>query len=346
MAMGKYANRAFPWLHPMWLAMVAVILITLIHATNVRLGSWLQDVFTGLKLILIVVFIVAGFFVGPAPGHGIQLMPDSSTWRELLSSSFAISLFYVSYSYSGWNTSAYIAGEIKDPQRNLPRSLFWGTLAVTLLYVLLNFVFLYTTPASQLAGQEDVGYVAASNIFGKVGGKIMGSMIALLLVSSVSSWIMAGPRVAQTMGQDIPLLGVFAKTTRNGVPAFAIAVQSLISLLLIRTDKFQSVLTYIGFTLNLFTLMTVIGLVVLRFTRPEMPRPYRTWGYPYTVIVFLLIGLWLLYYGLTDKPYESLLGLATVLTGLVVYWLGKNKWIVNVLRRAGLLSAASDPEVL
>ncbi|HEX5000654.1 MAG TPA: amino acid permease [Terriglobia bacterium] len=346
MAMGDYTSKVFPSIRPMGLAAAAVILLTLIHAGNLRLGSWLQDVFTALKLILIVVFIAAGFVVGPAAGHQIRLMPDGSTWSEIFSQSFAISLFFVSYSYSGWNTSAYIAGEIKDPQRNLPRSLFWGTLAVTLLYVLLNFVFLYTTPADKLAGQVDVGYIAADSIFGALGGKIMGIMIALLLVSSVSSWIMAGPRVAQTMGQDIPLLGIFAKTTRTGIPAFAIGVQSLISLLLIRTSTFDQVLTYIGFTLNLFTLMTVTGLIMLRIKRPEMQRPYRTWGYPYTVIVFLLIGLWLLVYGLIYKPTESLMGLGTVLTGLAVYGLGKNKSILRVLKKAGLLGTASDPEVL
>jgi APA family basic amino acid/polyamine antiporter len=305
-------------------------------------------VFTGLKLVLISTFIVAGLVVGPSGDHRIQIMPDASAWSDIFSEAFAVSLFYVSYAYSGWNTSAYIAGEIKDPQRNLPRSLLWGTLAVTLLYVLLNFVFLYTTPAAELAGQVDVGYVAATHIFGEVGGKIMGMMIALLLVSSISSMIMAGPRVAQTMGQDIPLLGIFAKTTRKGIPAVAIAVQSSISLLLIATSTFNKVLTYIGFTLNLFTLLTVTGLVVLRIRRPDLPRPYKTWGYPYTVIIFQIIGLWLLVYGLRNEQtrYESLLGLATVLVGLVVYWLGKNKSVSRVLTKNGIVgSGGGDPEV-
>jgi APA family basic amino acid/polyamine antiporter len=154
---------------------------------------------------------------------------------------------------------------------------------------------------------------------------MMGIVIALLLVSSVSSMIMAGPRVAQVMGQDVPLLGFLARTTRKGVPAVAIAVQSSITVFLILTSSFDRVLTYMGFTLNLFTLLTVAGLIVLRMKQPALPRPVRMWGYPWTAIVFLLIGLWILIYGLIYKPVESVAGLATVLTGLIVYGLGKNK---------------------
>jgi APA family basic amino acid/polyamine antiporter len=340
MAMGKYASAAvrdlFPEvnLHPTALAVVTVMLLTFVHASNVGLGSRLQDVFTALKLLLIVVFIIAGFVVGPPAGQSISVMPDALAWKDIFSQSFAISLFFVTYAYSGWNTSAYIAGEMRNPQRDLPRSLLWGTLAVTVLYVLLNFVFLYTTPIDEfvfttpkgeISAHIDIGHIAAKHIFGGRGATIMGGMIALLLFSSVSSFIMAGPRVAQIMGQDIPLLGVFAKTTRNGIPAVAIIVQSAISLLLIGTSTFEKIFKYIGFTLNLFTLMTVIGLVVLRFRKPDMPRPYRTWGYPFTVIIFVAIGIWLLAYGLIYEREVSLYGFTTVLSGLLVYALGKKQ---------------------
>src|SRR6185295_5311532 len=145
------------------------------------------------------------------------------------------------------------------------------------------------------------------------------------LVSSVSAMIMAGPRVTQVMGQDLPLLRWFATTNRKGVPAVAIVVQSSISVLLILTSTFERVLTYMGFTLNLFTMMAVTGVIVLRARQPELPRPSRMWGYPYTAIVFLLIGLWILVYGLIYKPVESLAGLATVLTGLIVYGVGRKR---------------------
>jgi APA family basic amino acid/polyamine antiporter len=308
------------------LAIVGVILFTGIHAGNVRMASRFQNVSTGIKLMAILVFIAAGFVAGPAAGHRIQIYTESGTiWGEIFSDAFATSLFYIFYAYSGWNTSAYIAGEIDEPQRNLPRSLFWGTLSVTLLYVLLNFIFLYTTPSREMAGQNDIGYIAAQHVFGNIGGKVMGLMIALILVSSISALVVAGPRVAQAMGQDIPLLRRFAGTSESGVPVFATVVQSAIALLMILTSTFEQVMTYIGFTLNLFTLMTVTGLIVLRWTRPEMPRPYKAWGYPFTPILFLILGLWPVIYALKapDMRAPSLFGLATMLTGLLVYFLGR-----------------------
>jgi basic amino acid/polyamine antiporter, APA family len=324
MALGDYASRILTSLQPMPLAIGTVVLLTILHASDVRLGSGFQVVFTSLKVLLIVVLIAAGLVLGGVPGHQVSLLP-SGVVKDIFSRDFAVSLFFVSYAYSGWNASAYLAGEIDQPQRNLPRSLLQGTLVVTVLYVLLNYVFLATTPMDQLAGQVEVGYIAATSIFGTTGGKIMGIVIALLLVSSVSSMIMAGPRVAQVMGQDVPLLGFLARTTRKGIPAVAIAVQSSITILLILTSSFERVITYMGFTLNLFTLLTGIGLIVLRVRQPDLPRPVRMWGYPWTAIVFLVIGLWILIYGLIYKPVESVAGLATVFTGLIVYWLGKNK---------------------
>jgi APA family basic amino acid/polyamine antiporter len=325
MAMGDYASRVFTGLHPTGVAIGVVVLLTIVHGSDARLGSRFQVVFTSVKVTLILFFIAAGLIIGGVAGHHISVLPGSGTLREIFSRDFAISLFFVSYAYSGWNASAYIAGEIDRPQRNLPRSLLQGTLGVTALYVLLNYVFLYTTPMDQLAGKLEVGYIAATNIFGTTGGKMMGLVIALLLVSSVSSMIMAGPRVTQAMGQDLHLLRGLARTNRRGVPAAAIAVQSAITLLLIFTSTFESVITYTGFTLNLFTMMTVAGVIVLRIRQPELPRPSKMWGYPYTAIVFLLIGLWILIYGLVYKPTESLAGLGTVLTGLIVYGLGKKQ---------------------
>jgi APA family basic amino acid/polyamine antiporter len=323
MALGDYASRVFTGVSQEGIAIGVVIILTIVHSSDVRLGKRFQDVFTSVKVLLILFFIAAGLIIGGVAGHHITVMPDGSAMREILSRDFAVSLFFVSYAYSGWNASAYIAGEIDRPQRTLPRSLLQGTLTVTLLYVLLNYVFLYTTPIAQLAGKVDVGYIAAANIFGANGGKMMALIIALLLVSSVSSMIMAGPRVVQVMGQDVAPLRGLSKTTRKGVPALAIAFQSAITIFLILTSTFERLITYMGFTLNLFTMMTVAGVIVLRRTQPDLPRPSQMWGYPYTAIAFLAIGLWVLVYGLAYKPFESLAGLATVLVGFVVYALAK-----------------------
>lgn len=323
MALGQYSNKVYSSLNPVVIACGVVAAITLLHSTDLKVGSRFQTVFTFLKVLLIIIFIACGFILGE--GQSLDLAPAIQTKHDLLSSSFWVSLIYVSYAYSGWNASAYMAGEIDNPQRNLPRSLFRGTLVVMGLYVFLNFIFLYLVPVKELAGQVEVGYLAADKLFGETGGRIMGSVIAFLLISSVSSMILAGPRVAQAMGEDIPLLRTLAFKSKKGIPVYAILLQSVITVVLILSSSFEQVLAYVGFTLSLFTFLTVLGLFVLRITKPNMERPYRTWGYPVTPVIFLALTGWTMFFVLQEKPVESLFGVGTVVLGLVIYFIGRKK---------------------
>ncbi len=321
MLLGGYVSKVFPEVNSTWLAVGVIILLAIIHSVSLKTGSRFQNVFTTLKIVLILFIIISGFIL---PAHqAIQIIPDKSALSEIASSSFVISLFWVSYSYSGWNASTYIAGDIESPAKNVPRSLFVGTFFVAVLYILLNFIFLYTTPMSAMAGQKEVGYIAANYIFGKMGGQMISLIIALLLVSSVSSMTIAGPRVAQVMGEDNSLLRYLSIKNKSLIPYAAIIFQSVISIILIITSTFEQVLIYVGFTLNIFTFLTVLGLIIYRIKHPEVPRPYKTWGYPFTPIIFLAVTLWILCYGLVEKPFESMVGIATVLSGLLVYFLGK-----------------------
>lgn len=323
MALGQYSNKVYSALDPVVMACSVVAVITLLHSTDLRIGSRFQNVFTFLKVLLILIFIACGFLLGE--GQSIDLSAGVQAKQDLLSSSFWVSLIYVSYAYSGWNASAYMAGEIENPQRNLPRSLFRGTLVVMGLYVLLNFIFLYLIPVQELAGQVEVGYLAANKLFGETGGRIMGSVIAFLLISSVSSMILTGPRVAQAMGEDIPLLRMLAVKTKKGIPAYAILLQSIITVVLILTSSFEKVLAYVGFTLSLFTFLTVLGLFILRMTKPNLERPYKTWGYPVTPVIFLGLTAWTMFFVFREKPIESLFGLGTVAVGLIIYFAGRKK---------------------
>lgn len=330
MLMGGYVSKVFEFINPVLLAIALVVIITLIHSLSLKTGSKFQNVFTALKIGLIVFIITAGL-VSDSHQH-ISLSIDSNSLSEIGSSAFFISLFWVSYSYSGWNASSYIAGEIESPKKNVPRSLLIGTAFVMLLYILLNFVFLYTTPIDAMAGQKEVGFVAAKYIFGETGGNIVSMIIALLLISSVSSMIIAGPRVSQAMGEDNSLLGFLSIKNKANIPYVAIIFQSIISIVLILTSTFEQVLIYVGFTLNIFTFLTVLGLIVYRVKQPTIERPYKTWGYPVTPLVFLAVTLWILYYGLVNKPYESFIGIGTVLFGLVFYFLDRNKKAQNKKR--------------
>ena len=159
-------------------------------------------IWTLLKVGLILSFLVAGFVLGtPQP---ISFMPSAADASHILSASFAISLVFVMYSYSGWNAATYITGEVHDPQRSVPRSLLIGTIVVIVLYVALNALFLYTTPISQLAGQLDVAVIAGKHIFGDLGGRIVGGLICLGLVSSINAMMWIGPASHDDDGRGHP----------------------------------------------------------------------------------------------------------------------------------------------
>lgn len=325
MALGKYAQSVIPELNEQYLAATVVVLVTFIHITNVRVGGYFQLFSTSIKVMLILFFIGAALFYTPVHQSFSLFPPQATDWQAILSPSFAVSLIYVSYAYSGWNAAAYISSEIREPQRNLPRALLTGTVAVMLLYVLLNFSFLYVAPLSAMAGKPEVGYVAAGYIFGETGGKMMGLLISLLLVSTISAMIFAGPRVVQTMGEDLPPLRWLARRNIRNIPLNGTLFQSGLTLFFIFTSSFEAVLTYSGFVLSLFTFLSVLGLFVLRVRRPDLPRPYRTWGYPVTPLLFLGLTLWTLFFIFRDKTTESLYGLATLALGLIVYALLRKK---------------------
>jgi len=326
MALGTYINRIFPLIHPTELAIAVIIGITFIHSFSLRQSARFQNIFTILEITLIVFFIVAGFMID-MPQH-ISILPEQSgvegeSWRSVFSSSFAVSLIYVSYAYSGWNTAAYMSSDIENPRRNVPKALFYGTIVVMILYLLLNYIFLYSAPVQEIQGQVEVGLISAIHIFGLKLGNFMGMLIALLLIASISSFILAGPRVAQVMGEDLPQLSFLSIKNKNGVPYLAVIIQAAIALLLILTASFGKVLLYVGFTLSLSTFFTVLGLFVLRYRNKGETEGYKTFGYPVTPVVFLAVTAWMLFFTIKEHPKESLYGMGTILAGSVIYFIKK-----------------------
>ncbi len=299
------------------IAVGVVAVLTVLHSLDKSLGARFQNVITIFKVLFIVLIIVLGLAMGEPTG--LSFAPTGRALRDVLSPAFAVSMFFVTFSYSGWNAAAYVAGEIENPRRNLPRSLIAGTLIVSVLYIFLNFVFLRTVPIAELSGKLEVGYLFAGRVFGAAGGRLMSAVIAFLLLSSVSAMIIAGPRISRVIGEDYRLFRFLGKTTAKDIPAAAVVVQGLLSVFYIVTSTFDQVIVFIGFTLNLFTFMTVLGVMLMRRKRPDLPRPYRTWGYPWTPAAFLVIHVYILAYGLIYRPRESLAGLGLTAAGLVVY---------------------------
>jgi APA family basic amino acid/polyamine antiporter len=185
--------------------------------------------------------------------------------------------------------------------------------------VALNFVFLSVAPAEAMRGQVEVGYIAARAAFGDFGGKLTGLVLAALLISTVSAMTLAGPRVLQVIGEDFHALRFFARTNRDGIPARAIYTQTALSVIFILSATFESVLVFAGFTLALNSFVTVLGVFVLRWRQPELPRPYRTFGFPLTPLLYLVLTGWTLAFVLINKPVEGLFGLGVIASGLVFY---------------------------
>lgn len=320
MALGSYVNKIFPQVNVTMCALCVVGVITVIHATNLKAGSSFQKVLTFMKVFVILGFIIAGFCY--TPGHTITILPQPTSGAEILSPAFWVSLIYVSYAYSGWNAASYLAGDMQNPQKNLPRALLIGTLIVTVIYVALNYIFLYSTPANELVGVLEIGHVSAMHIFGAVIGQFMSIIIAFLLVSSISAMIMAGPRIIKSMGEDLEILNVLSRTNKNNVPYVAVIVQSAITVILILSARFEQVLTFVGFSLSIFTFLTVFSVFILRARKLNSPA-YKTWGYPVTPLIFLALNAFILYTVFREKPTESLLGLLNVGFGGLIYLSGK-----------------------
>ncbi|MBV8849429.1 MAG: amino acid permease, partial [Methylobacteriaceae bacterium] len=233
MAFGDYFKSIVPGAPPLASGLIAIWLISAFHLVGLRQGSAFQIASTILKLALIVAFVVAGFAIGGS--EPVSFMPKAGDSSLILSAPFAMSLVFVMYAYSGWNAATYIVSEIKDPQRSLPKALFMGTGTVIVLYLALNAVFLYTTPVSDLAGQLNVAQVVGTHIFNQSGGRIVGALICLGLISTISAMMWIGPRVTMTMGEDLPMLRFFARRSDNGVPVTAISFQLVVASLLLWT---------------------------------------------------------------------------------------------------------------
>jgi APA family basic amino acid/polyamine antiporter len=317
MAFGQYAQAVVPGVSPLALGLGVTWLVSLVQLLGVRHSARFQLIATSVKVALIAAFLIAGAAIGTQ--QPIAFTPQLADVKHILSPSFAIALVFVMYAFSGWNAATYITGELRDPERSLPRALLAGTLIVTVLYVALNAVFLATTPLAAMAGQIDVARIAGAAIFGDTGGRIVAAMICLGLVSSISAMMWIGPRVTMTMGEDVPALRRFAQRSAAGAPRAAILFQLAIATALLLTSSFEAVLDFIQFALLFCAFFTVLGVIRLRIMRPELPRPYRAWGYPVTPVVFLVVTGFMMLYLVVERPLQSLLSVLILLAGLAVY---------------------------
>ena len=304
------------------IAMGLILAVTAMHSFDTKIGGWIQAAFTAAKVLLIALFILGGLLFGAGDwGH---LASQDGGFSNVLTENFAIQLMYIGFAYSGWNAAAYIAGDVREPSRTLPRALLLGTGAVMLLYVLLNLVFFYAVPSDVLGGPRDdfkpvieVGDLAARSLFGDSVGSMVSSVIALALVSAVSAMIMAGPRVYAAMAADRALPRKLAKHNARGVPVFAVLTQGVLGCLFVMVGDLGQLIRFVGFTLTIFATLAVVAVFVLR--AKGYKSTYKTFGYPITPIVFITASLVIVYEQTKNNPMESIITVVVLGIGALIY---------------------------
>ena len=315
MALGEYTGL-YLGISPTMIALIVSVVVTAFHSVNLNTSSKVQNITTGIKILLILGFIVSGLIIAPQS----SALDWSNSWQEeILLPAYAVSFVYVTFSYSGWNAASYIVEEIKDVKRNLPIALVLGTFLVSVLYLFLNLVFLRQASTEALSGQIEIGQIVAINMFGDFGGRMISLAIAVMLISSISAMIWTGPRVTQVMAEDHRLWSWFAIKTKNAIPLRAIWLQTFITILLILTGSFEQVLLYSGFVLQLFSALAVGAVFIIR-RRAANAEAFKSPLYPLPQLVFTVLSVWVLTYLLYNQPIETGFGMLNLAIGCLLYF--------------------------
>ena len=301
-------------------AILIITAFTFLHTRGLEAGARVQNALTGLKILLIVGLVAAGFAVGRGSmSHLTAAAPFRFDFGGI--KTLGLSLMWIMFAYSGWNASAYVGSEVKEPSRNLPRSLLLGTGIVMLLYIALNLFYIYAIPPAQMEGVISVGGLAAGNLFGKSAEMVLSVLISFALFSSLSAYLILGPRVYYSMARD----GIFFKSIayvdpKSCVPTRSIVLQGGIAAIMVLFGTFEQLLTYMGFSLGIFPLLAVVGVFKLRRTgRSAVKLP----GYPVASAGYILVGATIFVLAFLERPIESLIAVATALAGIPVYFFFK-----------------------
>jgi len=306
------------------IAVCGIIIVSVIHWFGVKVGGVAQNVLTGFKLSLIVFFCALPLFAD-VPSTGIHFLPQPGDADLLMSAGFAISLVFVVYAYTGWNASAYIAGNLENPVKNLPRSLALGTFAVVVIYLALNATFLYAATFDELKGQNDIGNVVAIKIFGPRIGAIFSAVFSFALLSTLSAMTIAGPRVTEAIGEDYPRLKKFTARNRYGMPYIAILAQASWAIFLVLTSSFIQIIQYISVSLSVFSMIAVAGVFILRRRYTAAQRPFHMPLYPLLPLIFIVTTCWMIYFVMKNDYRIILYSAGTMLLGFAVYTLVREK---------------------
>lgn len=306
-----------------------IVLITLPNLVGHRQSAWTQNLTTLLKFGLFVVLVVLAFIFGKGRLANIS---EGQSISEVKLGTAAAQLFFVMFAYSGWNAATYVAGEIKNPAKVLPRSLLLGTVLVVILYLGLNLTFAYAVPLSDVGfdNAETVPQMAVENLFGSKVSGVFSVAIGLAFLATVSAFVITGPRIYYAMARD----GLFPAIARRvspqgGIPVYAMIAQSLCAIFILFVTDFQNLFKYAAVGQSLFAMLFITAVYVLRWRMPRMNRPFRVPGYPVVPAIFICTVMFMTVFAFRQWRTPSLWSLGSILAGIPVYYI----WTAVTRRR-------------
>jgi basic amino acid/polyamine antiporter, APA family len=304
-------------------AVLIILLLTLVHYLGVRFGSIVQNLLTGIKIVIVLGLALIGLILVPWTGKPVAFDGGGTPGGLALGTA----MMFVMFAYSGWNASAYIAGELKEPRRTLPLSLLAGTGIVIALYLAVNLFILQSIPFEKLKGLEEPVKEASVRVFGMGIGNILGFLVGLALLSSLSAYILLGPRVYYAMAQDRLFLPIASRIhPRYGVPGISILIQGTIAILMVLTGTLDQIMYYVGFALGVFPWLAIVGLFLARKRGIGNELAAKVWGYPVVPIFYLVSSLALMAVAFSGRPFASSVALISIILGIPCYYL----WVKGV----------------
>ncbi|HLB34863.1 MAG: hypothetical protein A3F67_03440 [Verrucomicrobia bacterium RIFCSPHIGHO2_12_FULL_41_10] len=319
MAFGKYFQALFPSSNAMLSSIILVTVVTGAHLFNLRYSAIFQNSVTGLKFLLIAIFLYVGFRYATITPK--IFLPSKVAIKELFHPSSGVVLVFCFYAYSGWNSSIYIADDVVSARRNVGRSLIIGSLLVILIYLLMNVVFLMAAPLGELRGVLDIGRVVAFHLLGQEGGYMMAGLIAVGLIAGVSGMAWLGPHITQMMGRDLPALCWLAPVSKSNIPLRAMFFQYILVLLMLMTSSFKAILISAEIPLIFCNLLGVVGVVILRWKHHKIDdyEGFKCPFYPLPPLLFATISMIALIYTMITNPMEGIIGVTIIIGALLLY---------------------------
>lgn len=302
-------------------AIGCIALLTAVNYLGVKLGGWVQNIFTFLKVAALAGLIILTFIAGhAAPVAFKPILPEQFSVNLL--SAFGVAMVAALWAYDGWNNTTYVAAEVREPQKNIPRALFLGTTLVVIIYLAANWAYAYVLPLAAIAKSNLVAADAMKSFLGPTGGAFISAAVMISTFGTVNGMILSGPRVTYAMARDkIFFKNMGTVHPRFRTPHISIIVQGIWSALLTLSGRFDQLFTYVIFAAWIFYAMTTAGVFVLRKKWPLVNRPYKTWGYPWIPSAFILVSILFVINTLITDPRDSLFGLGIVALGVPVYLL-------------------------